>query len=327
MADSGDEPQPLDLPSATLLPIENYAHVYKLDYSDIAEYELPPPLPSPRLMALQADIGTVHYKLNSDSGALRATHDSSDQDNLRAAIARTVSKESMLIGPPSVASPLRQAPSAEQLPFATDNDVINYFARFGADTDVKFAHLVPVAGPEYRPYDLKVVEIDEHCEEYYTISPAGVIYTCPGQPSECTTLAKWVRDSAMFNLLRSIRFFKHYLHQKVFQIWKENVRQRLFITQRKKVADHLFHNRQTCAQPILELQRLMLELSVSDVSTTVRSICFLTCSIVDCAPRRLHVWTLVVCQSCAIRYPYPLRHDPFLGGATRPMAACHCHIR
>lgn len=321
MADISDEQQPLELPSATLLPIENYAHVYTLDSSDIAEYQLPPPLPCVRLMPLQAEACTTRQKLHLDSGApgAAATHEAADEENLRAAIERTVSKGSVHVGPQTVPRPLQQASSAEQLPFVTDKDVINYFARFGADTDIKFAHLVPVQGPEYRPYDLRVVEIDEHCREYYTISPAGVIYTCPGQPAECTTLAKWVRDSTMFNLLRSIRFFKHYLHRKAFQTWKENVRQRLFAKQRKKIADRLFHNRDTCAQPIVELQRYMLELSVStnNVSSSlmIRS-------------RGVVVATRPVTDdpSCAARHSHTVRHGALLGGAAGPMGTRHGSI-
>ncbi|CAN0404034.1 unnamed protein product [Discosporangium mesarthrocarpum] len=37
----------------------------------------------------------------------------------------------------------------------------------------------------------------------------------PGELSEFTPLSEWMRQSTMFNMLWSIRFFKYYLYTKV----------------------------------------------------------------------------------------------------------------
>lgn len=44
---------------------------------------------------------------------------------------------------------------------------------------------------------------------------AGLVHVCHGEPSEFTPLSEWMRQSTMFNMLQSIRFFKCYLHSKV----------------------------------------------------------------------------------------------------------------
>lgn len=41
------------------------------------------------------------------------------------------------------------------------------------------------------------------------------MHVCHGEPSEFTPLSEWMRQSTMFNMLQSIRFFKCYLHSKV----------------------------------------------------------------------------------------------------------------
>ena len=55
--------------------------------------------------------------------------------------------------------------------------------------------------------------------EYFTISSSGVVHVSPNEPSQFISLADWMHQSTMFNILRSIRFFKHYLIAKMFRLW------------------------------------------------------------------------------------------------------------
>lgn len=143
----------------------------------------------------------------------------------------------------------------------TGDDAINFFARFGAESPVKFVHLYAVNDPKvYRPYDLVVIdEGSSPSGEHYTMSSAGIVRICPGEQSECFPLANWMRQSMMFNILRNIPFYKYYLHCKAFTTWRDNVRFLLFTKQRKKVVEKLFLARKSTCQPILEVKKQLLD--------------------------------------------------------------------
>ena len=128
------------------------------------------------------------------------------------------------------------------------SDAINFFARFGSDTPVKFVTLVQVTDLKvYRPYDLEVVTLPDYPIEHYTMSPSGIVHVYPGEPSECIPLHSWMRQSLNFSVLRNIPFYKYYLHRKAFTVWKENVHFQLFAKQRKAIHNRLFITRKIFA--------------------------------------------------------------------------------
>jgi dynein heavy chain len=47
-------------------------------------------------------------------------------------------------------------------------------------------------------------------------------------PTEFLSLSEWMSQSTMFNVLTSMKFFKHYLIGKVFALWKGNVRFKMY---------------------------------------------------------------------------------------------------
>ena len=59
----------------------------------------------------------------------------------------------------------------------TSEDAINFFARYGSETGVKFIHLQELKHTkEYAPYDLVRIEGPVPLTEvYYTMSPAGIV--------------------------------------------------------------------------------------------------------------------------------------------------------
>lgn len=141
------------------------------------------------------------------------------------------------------------------------DDAINFFARFGSETPVKFVHLIQDESAKvYSPYELKVTSLPDPSVEHYTMSSAGIVHVCPGQPSECTPLSNWMRQGMMFKILRNIPFYKYYLHRKAFTVWKDNVRFQLFTKQRKKIVDRLFYARKNSCQAILAAKKCLIEL-------------------------------------------------------------------
>lgn len=147
------------------------------------------------------------------------------------------------------------------------DDAINFFAQYGANSPIKFVHLVRAnKGHDFPPYDLVVVNPRECAGDYYLMSSAGLVHVCHGEPSEFTPLSEWMRQSTMFNMLQSIRFFKCYLHSKCFKLWRDNVRYKLFCQQRRKLSHRLFLAKDSFAGPYVELRRHMIDTQVHPVT-------------------------------------------------------------
>lgn len=144
----------------------------------------------------------------------------------------------------------------------TSDDAINFFARYGSETPVKFVHLQQLNNSKvFSPYDLTVVNhlVDPNAE-HYTMSSAGIVHVAPGEPSDCTPLSAWMRQGMMFKIIRNIPFYKFFLHRKMFTAWKENVRFLLFTKQRKKLTDRLFYARKSSSSSILSVKKCLLEI-------------------------------------------------------------------
>jgi dynein heavy chain len=142
----------------------------------------------------------------------------------------------------------------------TSYDAINFFARFGSETPVKFVHLVQQSDPKsYNPYELVISKRSDPSMDYYTMSSVGIVHCSPGEPSDCTPLSSWMRQGMMFKILRNIPFYKFYLHRKIFHVWKENIRFLLFAKQRRKLADRMFYGRKNACQSILTVKKYLNE--------------------------------------------------------------------
>jgi dynein heavy chain len=126
----------------------------------------------------------------------------------------------------------------------TGEQAISFFAQHGNSTPIKFLNCNRAAVPPqlFRPYDLTVVfDEKELKDEYFTVSAQGVVHILPEKgtalkkaskfgavPTEFFSLSDWMQQSTMFNVLTSMKYFKHYLIGKVFGLWKGNVRFKMF---------------------------------------------------------------------------------------------------
>lgn len=155
----------------------------------------------------------------------------------------------------------------DQLQLVTGEDAIAFFARHGNNTHVKFVYCNrPEANDEFRPYDMVIVDRKKVKPEYFTISAAGVVHIQPNEPSESITLADWMHQSTLFNVLRSIRFFKHYLIAKMFRLWRSNVRYQLYVKQRKQLSRKLFLARPSFCPSLVEVKKLMFDMEQIEVA-------------------------------------------------------------
>ena len=153
---------------------------------------------------------------------------------------------------------------AEMSRLHTGSDAISYFSTHGSTSAVKFVYCNQVIEERvFRPYDLSVVRRAEQNPEHYVISSSGVVHVRPSQPSEVITLSDWIRESALFNVLRRVRFFRTYLTYKAFVQWRKNIRQKLFLETRRSLCKRFFLSKATFAAPTMELLKTAFELTTA----------------------------------------------------------------
>ena len=156
------------------------------------------------------------------------------------------------------------------------DEAANFFARNGNNTPVKFVYLNRArTGDEFRPYDLAVVSREQTDPEYFTMSACGVVHVfAPEQkhPSEFIQLSTWMQQSTFFNVLTSIRFFKHYLAAKIFRLWRANVRYKLYQEQRTKLCKSLFLSKPAFCGTLLEINALCYELRTGEKTRLLSNI-------------------------------------------------------
>ena len=122
----------------------------------------------------------------------------------------------------------------------TGDDAVNFFARYGSETPIKFIILVQNNQiKHYDPYDLIVTSYNVNLTNvaHHIMSSTGIVSITPSEQSDSLPLSVWMKQKLNFNHIRLIPFFKYYLHRKIFTIWYENVKYQLFLKQRKKVID------------------------------------------------------------------------------------------
>lgn len=149
----------------------------------------------------------------------------------------------------------------------TSDDAINFFARYGSETPLKFIHLILDNSTDnnsltnYNPYQLKVINyVPDSNSEYYIMSSIGITFISYGSPSECIPLSAFMRQGMIFKILRNIPYFKYYLHRKIFNNWKENVRYNLYLKQRDKLKNRSFLLRNNTCKLIFLTKHNLLEL-------------------------------------------------------------------
>lgn len=145
----------------------------------------------------------------------------------------------------------------------TGEDAISFFAKNGNTTPVKFLYCNKASGDgkNFRPYDLVVVPEKEIHAEYFTISAQGVVHAMPktseGSVTTFYSLADWMHQSKLFNLLTSMKFFKHYLNGKVFSLWRGNVRYNHYCATRNKLKRNLFFAKPVFVESMPKINELL----------------------------------------------------------------------
>ncbi|CAJ1407664.1 unnamed protein product [Effrenium voratum] len=221
--------------------------------------------PSPRQSVAEAP--SVRSSQKASSKTLRAVK-AAYQAESRAP--SPVSEEGVEIGGQE-AQERREMLQRQQLrEMRTGDDAVSYFTRYGANTKVKLIHCILASGhsptQEVSPYDLLVVpedRIKRETGEYFTITASGVVHFMPGQLSECVSLSEWVHQCMMYRVLKSMSFFRLYLHRKAIAHWRQNARDAAFCRKRARLSRGCFFARPTLISPMLKVKALASEVGAS----------------------------------------------------------------
>eukprot|EP00201_Polytomella_parva_P020499 CAMPEP_0175042260 /NCGR_PEP_ID=MMETSP0052_2-20121109/2450_1 /TAXON_ID=51329 ORGANISM="Polytomella parva, Strain SAG 63-3" /NCGR_SAMPLE_ID=MMETSP0052_2 /ASSEMBLY_ACC=CAM_ASM_000194 /LENGTH=3805 /DNA_ID=CAMNT_0016305023 /DNA_START=33 /DNA_END=11446 /DNA_ORIENTATION=+ len=136
----------------------------------------------------------------------------------------------------------------------TGEDVVEFYGKFGQDSAVKFFYCNRANNSvRFRPYDLVVVPRQKAEMEYYTMSATGVMRVRRGVQAEFTTLAEWVREKTLFDVISSIGFFQNFLTGRCFRRWLKAVRMKNFNKVKKKIEDTLFLAKPTYCPSLMEM--------------------------------------------------------------------------
>lgn len=138
-----------------------------------------------------------------------------------------------------------------------------------------------VAAANFRPYDLVIIEDEKALEkEYFTISAQGVVQVLnekrrknkasTATPTEFLSLSDWMQQSTMFNVLTSMKFFKHYIIGKVFGLWKGNVRYRTYQKTRQLLSKSLIQSRPGFQPTYMDINRILYEMQVKQTYQITR---------------------------------------------------------
>jgi dynein heavy chain, axonemal len=169
----------------------------------------------------------------------------------------------------------------------TGEQAIAFFAKHGSGTPIKFVNCKrkPVPGDQFRPYDLVKIDADDEKAletEYFTISAQGVVHVphvagkrghdaAGTTPTEFLSLSEWMQQSTMFNVLTSMKFFKHYLIGKVFALWKGNVRFKMYNRTRQNLARSLIQTRPAFLGNFMDIQKSLYEMQAQKTYTVPKS--------------------------------------------------------
>ena len=208
--------------------------MYTFNIEEVHGYDLPGDRPSEEITAMSARGGGRRLPPLADAAACTSVADAANEID----------------------------GGAEEAILHTGVDAAEFFARRGTHTPVKFVYLNRAStGDSFRPYDLVVVRREKVQVEHFTMSAKGVAHTyATSQPSEFVSLASWMTQSRFFNMLKTIRFFRHFRDAKIFRLWRANVRYRLFCDVRRQVATRIFVGREAFCRTLLETNALCHEL-------------------------------------------------------------------
>jgi len=79
------------------------------------------------------------------------------------------------------------------------------------------------------------------------------------ESAEFNSLSDWMKESTQFNILSNIHFFKNYVNCKIFNIWRANVKYRIYCNTRQKLINNVFFCKPVFANNVIEINKILYE--------------------------------------------------------------------
>ena len=103
-------------------------------------------------------------------------------------------------------------------------DVIEAFATGQLKSESESIYLNYTNSERWNPYSLTIVPKNKVQPEHFVISKFGILRVYSDETSDFQSFADWLREAALYKMLRKIPFLKNYLIQHAFKQWYGNVR-------------------------------------------------------------------------------------------------------
>lgn len=144
----------------------------------------------------------------------------------------------------------------------TGDDAISFFSRYGSHISMQgeFVYCIrALTQDSFCPYSLTIVPKDHVQQEYFSISGSGVVHFQSGQPSECSSLADWSRQSFISRVLSSMPLFRLHLHRKALARWKAGARYSSFCRNRRSLSQRCFLAKPAFAASLMHIRGVLSE--------------------------------------------------------------------
>jgi dynein heavy chain len=92
------------------------------------------------------------------------------------------------------------------------------------------------------------------------MSAMGVVTVIEGNETEFCLLGEWIEEESWYHMVRQMRFFKYFLHNKFLRLWRAQVRAATFRKAREKLKTSLLRCRATFIKPLQEVRARLFPL-------------------------------------------------------------------
>ena len=139
-------------------------------------------------------------------------------------------------------------------------EVIEAFATGQLKVESESIYLNYTNSDRWNPYDLTIVPKTKVQPEHFVISKFGILQVYPDETSDFQSFADWLREAALYKMLRKIPFLKYYLVQNALKQWYGNVRFAQYVRVHTQVSRVAIRFLPDFADALLKIQCLSEEL-------------------------------------------------------------------
>lgn len=105
------------------------------------------------------------------------------------------------------------------------------------------------------------------------MSAMGMVAVIDGEETEFCLLGEWIEEETRYRLLKQMRFFKYFAHNKFLNIWRCQVRHATFVKAREKLRTELLRARSVFIKPLMEISSLAYDIDTTPFVVPLFKVC------------------------------------------------------